>query len=172
MMRNVELKFRCADLGVIRLRAEALGAEDRGGLSQWDSFFAAPLGRLKLRDFGDGRGELIAYRRPDSTEARGSDYLLANVTDPDALRGVLSFGLGDAGAVRKQRRLFLWRHTRIHLDLVEGLGEFVELETVIVEQSEAAAHEELRWVVDALGLRDEDRIARAYVDLFNDRDSR
>jgi len=171
-MRNLELKFHCTDLGGIRARAEALGAEDRGDLRQRDSFFPAALGRLKLRDFGDGTGELIAYRRPDSTEARGSDYLLAKLTDPAALRGVLSFGLGEAGTVCKQRRLFLWRHTRIHLDEVEGLGEFVELETVIVEQPEAEAHEELRRVVDALGLRDEDRIARAYVDLLNDRDSR
>ncbi|MGV3724339.1 MAG: class IV adenylate cyclase [Actinomycetota bacterium] len=170
-MRNLELKFRCADPGMIRTRAAVLGAEDGGRLWQRDTFFPAELGRLKLRDFGDGAGELIAYRRPDSTEARGSDYLLANLTDPDALRRVMSFGLGEAGTVRKQRRLFLWRHTRIHLDEVEGLGDFVELETVIVEQTEDAAHEELRLVVEALGLRDQDRIARAYVDLLNDRDS-
>jgi predicted adenylyl cyclase CyaB len=170
-MRNLELKFRCADLGAIRTRAAGLGAEDRGRLMQRDTFFPAGLGRLKLRDFGDGAGELIAYRRPDSTVARGSDYLLTNLTDPDALRRVLSFGLGEAGVVSKRRQLYLWRHTRIHLDEVEGLGDFVELETVIVEQTEDAAHEELRHVVDALGLRDEDRIARAYVDLLNDRDS-
>jgi adenylate cyclase class IV len=164
-MRNLELKFRCADLEAVRLRALALGAMDSGTLHQHDTFFPAPLGRLKLRDFGNGQGELIAYRRPDATEARGSDYLLAAASDPDSLRRALEFALGSAGEVRKTRRLLLWRQTRIHLDEVEALGSFVELETVIAGQPEAEARLELERVVAALELPASDRIASAYVDL-------
>lgn len=170
-MRNLELKFRCEDLNGVRERARALGAEDAGVLHQHDAFFPAPLGRLKLRDFGDGRGELISYRRPDAVEARGSDYLLAPTTDPVALRDALAFALGSAGEVRKRRHLFLWRHTRIHLDEVDNLGSFVELETVTREQTEADVQWELAQVVEALGLRPEDRIAPAYVDLIRARHS-
>lgn len=157
-MRNLELKFRCADLDAVRQRALALGAVDSGTLHQHDTFFPAPLGRLKLRDFGTGQGELIAYRRPDATEVRGSDYLLAATSDPDSLRRALEFA----------RRLLLWRHTRIHLDEVEALGSFVELETVIAGQPEAEARQELERVVAALELPASDRIASAYVDLNPD----
>jgi adenylate cyclase class IV len=170
-MRNLELKFRCDDLNVARERVRALGAQDTGVLHQHDAFFPAPLGRLKLRDFGDGRGELIAYRRPDAVEARGSDYLLAPTADPAALRDALAFVLGSAGEVRKRRHLFLWKHTRIHLDEVDDLGSFVELETVIREQPEAEAQRELAQVVEALRLRPEDCIAPAYVDLIRARHS-
>jgi adenylate cyclase class IV len=170
-MRNLELKFRCEDLHAVRERARMLGAQDAGVLEQFDAFFPALHGRLKLRDFGDGSGELIAYRRPDAVEARGSDYVLAPTADPAALREALAFALGSAGEVRKQRQLFLCQHTRIHLDEVRDLGSFVELETVIREQSEADAQQELAQVVDGLGLRPEDRIAHAYVDLIRSRHS-
>lgn len=168
-MRNLELKFRCADLDAVRDRAHCLGARDAGRRYQHDTFFPAPLGRLKLRDFGDGCGELIAYRRPDAVEARGSDYLLAPTTDAAALREALRFGLGSAGEVKKHRHLFRWKHTRIHLDEVEGLGSFVELETVIAEQPEADARRELAQVVEALELSPADCVAPAYVDLINAR---
>jgi predicted adenylyl cyclase CyaB len=64
------------------------------------------------------------------------------------------------------RHLFLHRHTRIHLDEVEGLGSFVELETVVTEQSDEEAHEELRQVAEALELAPEDRAAEPYVELL------
>src|SRR5688572_5186196 len=112
--RNIELKCRCADLGEIRRRAEELGATDAGVLHQHDVFFDAPLGRLKLRDFGDGPAELISYRRPDTPGARGSDFFTCPIAEPAALRATLAHALRTGGSVRKRRHLFLYRHTRIH----------------------------------------------------------
>lgn len=165
-MRNIELKCRCKDLGATRARAERLGARDTGFLHQRDVFFPAPDGRLKLRDFEDGAGELIAYRRPDSEAAIGSDYVLYRTDEPAALEAVLRHALGHHGTVTKRRQLLLFRNTRIHLDEVEGLGTFVELETVITAQTEAEAHAELEQVAAALELRAADRVAQAYVDLM------
>ncbi len=163
--RNIELKCRCADLDEIRRRARELGATDEGVLQQHDVFFDAPLGRLKLRDFGDGRAELISYRRPDTPEARGSDFFTCPVTEPARLRATLAHALRTGGTVRKRRHLFLYRRTRIHLDDVEGLGQFVELETVMSGQSEDEAHAELRHVAAALALKPEDAISQPYVEL-------
>jgi predicted adenylyl cyclase CyaB len=165
LRRNIELKCRCADLALVRQRAHALGARDAGVLEQDDIFFDAPLGRLKLRDFGDGRAELISYRRPDTPEARGSDFFTYPVADPAALRATLAHALRTGGVVRKRRHLFLYRQTRIHLDEVEGLGQFVELETVMSGQSEGEAEAELRHVAAALSLKAEDAIAQPYVEL-------
>lgn len=165
-MRNIEVKCRCEDLEAVRRAAEALGARDAGVLLQDDTFFHASNGRLKLRVFADGAGELISYHRSDAAEARGCDYFIYRTADPEPLRAALLDALGEAGRVRKQRRLFLYEHTRIHLDSVEGLGTFVELETVVTDQTDEDAREELERIATALGLRPEDRLAVAYVDLL------
>jgi predicted adenylyl cyclase CyaB len=164
--RNIELKCRCADLAAVEERARRLGATDAGVLQQHDVFFEAPLGRLKVRDFGDGRAELISYRRPDTPEARGSDVVVCPVADPALLHSTLAYALRTGGTVRKRRHLFLYRHTRIHLDDVEGLGSFVELETVMSGQSEDDAYAELRLVAAALALKADDAVPLPYVELL------
>src|SRR5688500_1732547 len=131
MPRNIEVKFRDVDLDDIRARALANHASDRGELRQVDTFFRCATGRLKLRDFGTGRGELIAYSRPDATAARASDYHIAPTSDPAALAETLRIACGVTGRVAKRRNLLLWRNVRIHLDHVEDLGAFCELESVI-----------------------------------------
>jgi adenylate cyclase class IV len=88
--RNVEVKAQCNDLAVVRARAEGLGARDAGILHQRDTFFMAQHARLKLREFGDGRAELISYARPDVATARGSDYVLAPIDRPADVRAVSS----------------------------------------------------------------------------------
>ena len=166
--RNIEIKARCRDLEAAAARAIALGARDAGVLQQRDTFFATTRGRLKLREFGDGRAELISYERPDVAAARASDYVIAPLEDPAAARAVraaLERALGVVRVVVKTRRLFLHASTRIHLDTVEGLGTFVELETVIGAQSDDEAHAELRALATALGIRDDDRVAVPYTEL-------
>lgn len=173
--RNVELKCRCPDLEAVRRRAEALGARDAGLLVQRDTFFTGPLARLKLRVLHPGshaaggageRAELISYERPDREEARTSRYRIAPVERPDELAAVLEHALGACGEVRKQRRLYLLRSTRIHLDEVEGLGSFVELETVLSGQSEEDGRAELSEIAGGLGIEAEERVAVPYVELL------
>lgn len=164
--RNIEIKARCNDLTAIRAKAQSLGARDAGILRQRDTFFTAPHARLKLREFGDGRAELISYVRPDVPMARGSDYVIAPVDRPADLRAVLEHSLGIVCVVTKDRQLLLLHSTRIHLDEVEGLGSFVELETVMEGQSEDDAHSELRSIADALGIEEGALIAVPYVELL------
>ena len=167
-MRNVELKARCRDLEGVRERAETLGARYAGTFAQRDTFFASGgPGRLKLRETGGGPGELIAYRRADVAAARSSDYDICPVPDPGRLRAVLTAALGDAGVVEKCRRLYLLGHTRIHLDEVRGLGDFVELETVLDGEPDAVAHAELVRIAAGLGIGRDALVAVAYVDLLN-----
>jgi predicted adenylyl cyclase CyaB len=164
-MRNLELKARCADLEAARARAERLGARPVETMHQRDTFYAAPRARLKLREVGEGRGELIAYHRADVAAARSSDYEIYATDDAAGLGAVLAEALGVSGTVEKRRRLLCYGRTRIHLDEVAGLGTFVELETVLAGQSEDEARAELDRVMRALELRPEDVVARAYVDL-------
>jgi homotetrameric cytidine deaminase len=129
--RNIELKARDAQPSRTLELALALGAEDHGEISQRDTYFAGARGRLKLREQEPGEDELIQYRRRDAAEARESDYRRLPVADGPALREALDAALGTLVVVEKRRRLLLHENVRIHLDEVDGLGSFVELEGVL-----------------------------------------
>src|SRR3954453_9253597 len=136
--RNVELKARDPDPARTLERCVALGAEDHGELRQRDTYFAARRGRLKLREQDPGAAELIAYERAAAGGARESRSGIAPGREPQALREALDAALGTVVVVDKRRRLFLWEGVRIHLDRVEGLGAFVELEGVAADGSDLA----------------------------------
>jgi homotetrameric cytidine deaminase len=154
--RNVELKARDQDPEATLRAAQAHGAEDQGVLVQVDTYFAAREGRLKLReerhDDKTPAATLIAYARADDAQARTSAYHLVDVPDPATLKAALDASLGTVIAVEKVRRLLLWQDVRIHLDAVEGLGTFVELEAVAPADSDLADEHrkvaELRQVLD------------------------
>jgi homotetrameric cytidine deaminase len=162
--RNIELKARDADPERTLERALALGADDRGELAQRDTYFARASGRLKLREQSPGEPELIEYRREDAAAARASDYRVVPVRDADALRDALAAALGAPVVVEKRRRLLVKDGVRIHLDRVDGLGDFVELEAVAPE----AGEEELERVRAALEIEDGALVAESYSDLLLD----
>jgi predicted adenylyl cyclase CyaB len=127
---NLEIKARCADLVAVRARAERLATSHLGVDAQVDTYFQVPRGRLKLRESSLSGGQLIPYLRRDERGPKRSDYQVIPVSDPSAVRGLLEAILGRHRVVRKRREIFLYENVRIHLDEVEGLGTFVELEAV------------------------------------------
>ena len=167
MPRNVEVKTRVRDLGAVRARVEKVADAPAVVLDQVDTFFRTAEGRLKLRVFPDGKGELIAYRRPDSAGPKTSEYSIYRTSQPEALGAVLRGVLGVRGVVRKRRLLYLVGQTRVHLDEVDGLGSFLELEVVLADGQAPGDGEAIaRRLLDELGVRDEDRVAGAYIDLL------
>ncbi|HET7340940.1 MAG TPA: class IV adenylate cyclase [Methylomirabilota bacterium] len=167
--RNVEIKARVADPAALRARVAARAAAGPVVTTQTDTFFATPRGRLKLRDFGDGSGELIFYERADVAGPRESRYTRAGCAEPAALAGLLGAALGVRGVVRKRRELFLLGRTRIHLDDVAGLGCFMEIEVVLADGEAAADGErEARALLAALEVPAAALVARAYVDLLEE----
>jgi predicted adenylyl cyclase CyaB len=170
MAANVEIKARVADLE--QLERATVRLADRGPeiLRQVDVFFHAPRGRFKLRSFPEGHGELIFYQRPDLAGPKQSRYSIYQTADAEQLHGVLAATLGVAGTVRKERRLYLAGSTRIHLDRVEQLGSFVELEVVLQpRQTEAEGVAVASELMRSLGIREEDLVQGAYFDLLHQR---
>ncbi|EGJ12425.1 MULTISPECIES: class IV adenylate cyclase [Rubrivivax] len=168
MARNIEIKVRVGSIDPLRERARALAGGVLTRLEQDDVFYAVPTGRLKLRRLGDGTAELIHYERPDTDAARASDYERVGVGGTaDALHRVLGRGLGVRARVRKQRWLALVAGARLHLDRVEGLGDFVEVEVVLAEdQSDADGQRIAEALLEALGLAAAPRVAPSYADLL------
>ncbi len=167
MNRNVEIKARLADPGRQREIAAGLADGPSERIEQEDTFFRVPRGRLKLRDLGGGRGELIAYDRGDSTGPSESRYAIFPVSDSAALRDLLRSVLDVRRVVRKRRELFRLGRTRVHLDRVEGLGAYLELEVVLEPGEPREAGEAVaRDLVRKLEIADRDRVDVAYVDLL------
>lgn len=167
MKRNVEIKARLHDPTGMRLAVEKVANSGPESLEQVDTFFECAKGRLKLREFSDGRAELISYERPDAVGPAESRYERVPVSRPGELRLALSRSLGERAVVRKRRTLYLAGRTRIHLDEVEGLGSFIELEAVLESgQSTAEGVRELQVLMERLGITQEDLLEEAYVDLL------
>jgi adenylate cyclase class 2 len=165
-MRNLEAKFRLADLTRARRTAQSLGYAERDLLVQRDTFFRVAAGKLKLREEAGGAW-LIHYGRNQSGGLQLSNYEIAAVADGSAMRAMLTAALGVVGEVRKRRTLLIRGNVRLHLDRVEGLGEFGEIEAVVVpgddpERSRAAVDELLR----ALGIAPADLIGVSYFELM------
>lgn len=166
MARNIEIKAVLHDRVTALARAAALSGDQGVPLHQDDTFFRCPDGRLKLRCAADG-AELIGYRRADTTGPKLSAYWRSPVPEPDSLREALAQTLGVVGRVRKQRRLFLVGRTRIHIDQVEGLGDFLELEVVLRDDEPLADGErEAEQLLQALQVPASARLAGAYLDLL------
>jgi homotetrameric cytidine deaminase len=163
--RNVELKATDPDPDATLERALAAGARDQGVLVQRDTYYGAPRGRLKLREEEPGEAHLIAYERANEARARTSAYRVARVTAAGELKDALEAALGVAQVVEKSRRLLLWESVRIHLDDVEGLGRFVELEAVAEADSDLAReHEQVRMLREILGIGDQTIQTGSYAD--------
>lgn len=173
MKRNVEIKAKVTGLEAVRRIVEGLADSGPLELEQEDTFFVCPHGRLKLRRFGGcAEAELIYYERPESSGPRESRYIVHPTADPEGLREVLSAAFDVRGVVRKRRAVYVIGQTRVHLDQVEELGEFVELEVVLrAEQSASEGVTIAHELMEKLDISPNQLIDRAYIDLLQDREA-
>jgi predicted adenylyl cyclase CyaB len=165
--RNVEIKAQITSVEALLPKVKAVADQGPFEIRQDDTYFACNAGRLKLRMFSNGEGELIYYRRADQQAPKESFYLRSPTTAPEVLRESLTLAYGQTGHVEKHRTLFLAGRTRIHLDRVSGLGHFLELEVVLEEHepSEVGVREAQELLV-RLGVEGSQLIEGGYFDLL------
>jgi predicted adenylyl cyclase CyaB len=166
-MKNIEVKYRCDNHKEIKRAAIKLGAKFVCQLNQVDTFYNSALARLKLRCEENHPATLIAYTRADEIGSKLSDYTLLQCAEPEALHTILAQSIGIKGTLSKQRTLYLLDNLRIHLDKVIGLGDFVELELVLDDESDVLKEKQhLEEIIILLGLDNYEPIACAYFDLL------
>ncbi|MGH7813658.1 MAG: class IV adenylate cyclase [Candidatus Binataceae bacterium] len=168
-MRNLEAKFRLADLADAERRAAGLGYARRAILRQRDTFFRVANGKLKLRE-EPGNSVLIHYRRGHRGSLMLSDYEIVPISEPERTRKMLTDALGTIAVVEKERILMIRENVRFHLDRVEALGDFGEIEAVIgdgddPECGRAAADR----LLAALGIAPPELIEVSYFELMQRR---
>jgi len=167
MAQNVEIKARANNFSQQQRIAEQISDQDLVTLVQEDTFFKVPEGRLKLREFPDRPGQLIYYRRPDSEGPKLSEYYISETEDAKGLKNVLSKAYGIEQVVKKVRSLLMSGRTRLHFDVVENLGEFIELEVVMGENDSIEdGQNEAKALMQTLKIREQDLIDTAYADLL------
>ncbi|MBN2388175.1 MAG: class IV adenylate cyclase [Anaerolineales bacterium] len=167
MPANIEIKARVPDMTALRESAAALSNAPVEVIPQVDTFYHVPHGRLKLRELAPDRAQLVYYDRPDQGGPKRSNYHIYPTCDPQSLHTALELALGVRGVVRKTRTLYLVGQTRVHLDEVDGLGDFMELEVVLRPgQSDADGRAVAEDLMQKLGIQPEDLIEGAYMDLL------
>ena len=166
MPKNLEYKVRYESLDKILPKLRILGATHRETIHQVDTYFNCPKGRLKLRETDDSNESwLIYYERPNKKSSRYSLYQLCKITQESSLRELLTAALCIKTVVKKERSVWMYKNTRIHLDTVVDLGEYVELETVFQGQTETDAIVEHDHVKHILELNITEPIAVSYSDM-------
>jgi adenylate cyclase, class 2 len=165
-VKNLEAKFKLEDLAIAETRAKRLGYTRRAVLNQRDTFFVVARGKLKLREEGDS-AKLIFYSREESGPLKLSSYDIVAIPEAAATCAMLTQSLGVIAAVTKERLLLMRDNLRLHLDRVEGLGAYGEIEAVIAEGDDP---EDSRAAVDgllaALEIQPADLIDVSYFELL------
>lgn len=168
MPRNVEIKTRVNGLQGLLERVKHVADSGPLELLQDDTFFSCAHGRLKLRELSPTEGQLIFYQREDVSGPKESRYLISVTADPGSLRDTLAAALGACGRVRKCRLVFLIGNTRVHLDVVDGLGTFIELEVVLADGQRAEEGEAVaRRLMAQLSITESQLLSGAYVDMLD-----
>ncbi len=167
MASNIEIKAVLKDRAEVEAVAARLSDTAPEVIHQYDVFFRCEGARLKLRILGTNHGELIRYQRADAAEVRRSNYTIARTEDPHALLDILTPTLGRTGEVRKTRTLYVIGQTRVHLDRVDGLGDFLELEVVLrPDQGDGEGRHIAEALLSEFHIEKEHLLAEAYVDLL------
>lgn len=164
---NIEFKARCDDLGRVRALLVAEGARYVGEDRQIDTYFPVPRGRLKLRQ-GTIEQALIYYERPDQLGPKASDVHLAPVADGEAVRVLLAAALGIRVVVDKRRAIYFAGNVKIHLDCVDGLGTFVEVEAIdqLGDRDRARLEAQCRHYLKRFAIAEADLVDASYSDLL------
>lgn len=167
-LRNAEFKARCADLEATRILVEQLQPVFFQGTDfQRDTYFKVPEGRIKLRE-GNIEHALIYYQRAETIGTKSSDIELYRFSADPALRSILCKALPILVVVDKQRDIYFHGEVKIHLDLVQGLGTFLEVEVIDntgnipMEVLEEKCH----WYAQYFGVKAHDFVAASYSDLL------
>ena len=167
-MINIEIKARYPEQEKGAEVAQRLGGRLVGVDHQTDTYYNATSGRLKLRTSTLSPNYLIGYHRPDQSGPKASDYTLFDAPEPEKLHTILASVLGVWLEVNKARTIYLIDNVRVHLDRVEGLGDFLEFEAVIQDdRSPDEGHQQVQDLMREFGISEEDLVEGSYSDLLS-----
>ncbi|MFC2115016.1 class IV adenylate cyclase [Bacteroidota bacterium] len=167
---NVEIKALCKNQERIRGVLTGRNADFMGKDHQVDTYFVSAEGRLKLRE-GNIENNLIYYERPDQEGPKTSHCILFSTVKDSSLKEILSKSMGILVVVDKEREIYFLDNVKVHLDLVDGLGTFVEIEAQSEEGdlSEEYLQGQCSKLMEEFGIVEADLVSDSYSDLMMNR---
>jgi predicted adenylyl cyclase CyaB len=163
MAKNLEIKVKLNSHNAVKEILRIKNIQLKEILNQKDIYYKVDRGILKLR-IENGNQTLIFYDRNEKSKKRWSDYYILDLSSVDANKYLKRF-LDTTVVVKKKRELYIYKNTRIHLDFVQGLGYFLELETRVVNGLEDA-EKRFNYLLNLLNLKSETEIRASYKDLL------
>ena len=164
---NIEIKARAAEPDRIREILKTNNADFIGVDHQVDTYFKVASGRLKLRE-GNIENHLIYYERENTRGPKKSSVTLFKNNPNSNLKGILIKSLGVLAVVDKYREIYFIDNVKFHLDNVDGLGTFVEIEAL--DKDESIGYDKLleqcNYYLNLLLVSKEDLIATSYSDML------
>ena len=164
---NIEIKARTARSDKIREYLLANNADYKGTDMQTDTYFNVAFGRLKLRQ-GNIENSLIFYHREDIAGLKQSDFELLHVTNGNRLKTILAKAMGVKIEVKKTREIYYVANVKFHIDTLELLGNFVEIEATNIgcDLSIQDLREQCNFYMQEFGINEDDLIAVSYSDML------
>lgn len=164
MLKNIEIKVPIKNLKVTLNRIKKLQAERIYSSQQTDVYFQNEKGRLKVRD-SNGEKSVIYYDRIEDSRERWSKFHFIKVDEPNEWVKFFDLFLERLITVKKHRTLFQYKNTRIHVDQIKNLGNFIELETKM-NSSKKTARKEFDFLCKYLELDKGEQILNSYSDMI------
>ena len=164
---NVEIKASCSNPEFIRNYLFTKNAKFIGTDRQIDTYFNVTNGRLKLRE-GVIENNLIFYERNNQPGPKSSFFNLIKISDPNGLKEVLKNSIGIKMIVTKKREIYYIGNIKFHIDEVDELGSFVEIEAgnILVDLTELELTEQCNFYMKEFGINNNDLIAESYSDML------
>lgn len=164
---NIEIKARTQLADEIRKFLLEKNALFKGVDHQTDTYFNVSRGRLKLRQ-GNIENNLIYYERENKAGPKQSDFKLVPVQDAEGLKQALTLALGIKVIVAKKREIYFIENVKFHIDELEALGKFVEIEASNIDKDLSV--DELRaqcdYYMNIFKIQEKDLIQHSYSDML------
>jgi adenylate cyclase, class 2 len=168
MPQNAEIKAYCRNPSVIKDWLQKHGADFKGTDLQTDTYFNVQKGRLKLRE-GTIERALIWYERENAAAPKLSKVELMHVAENSIhLKTILTQSLGVKVIVQKKREIWFIDNVKFHIDDVEGLGSFVEIEAIDSNGQLGFdyIHRQCSEYMEYFQIKDTDLLTHSYSDLL------
>lgn len=172
MPQLFEFKARIDNWLLLEKKLLTLNPVFKGIDVQVDTYFNIPGGKLKLRE-GAIENALIFYQRSNVAKAKPSDVLLYPHKQETALKEILSKALGIKIVIKKTRKIYFLDNVKFHFDVVESLGNFIEVEAIDDDGSIGTEklENQCNYFIAFLKIKKEDFIAESYSDLLHSKDN-
>ncbi len=168
---NIEIKAKCLDQEKVRRILREHSALFKGVDHQIDTYFKVSNGRLKLRE-GNLENFLVFYERENKEGPKQSNVVLFKSDPRSSLKEILAKSLGVLIVVDKNREIYFIDNVKFHIDSVDRLGQFIEIEAI--DNSGSIGKDKLldqcNKYLNLFEIQKEDLVSVSYSDLLLGKD--